>query len=79
MVKPEEHILFAGRDWVILKAWLLEQKELKINALVRAETHDASNEVRGALKFIQQVLALEPAADRAANQGLTNEYRNTNG
>lgn len=63
-LKPEEHIMFAGRDWVVIKAFLLEQRDTKIGMLVSAVDHDKSNQIRGALAMIQTLLALENAANR---------------
>lgn len=72
MIKAEEYIMFAGRDWQIIKTWLTEQQEQKIGLLIAATNHDKSNEYRGALSMIRQVLALETAAELAAK-------RNANG
>lgn len=75
MIRPEEHISFNGRDWVVLKAWLNEVKENKIGLLIRADTQEKSDKIRGTLAFIQEILALEKAATNAAAQGLTYEQR----
>lgn len=69
MARPEEYIAFQGRDWQLLKTWLLEQKNNKVGLLIQADTHDKSNQIRGALAMIQQILALEEAANKAALQG----------
>lgn len=69
MIQPEKYVAFGGRDWQVLKAWLLEQREQKIGLLVQSETHDKSNQIRGALAMIHQILALEEAAAKAALQG----------
>lgn len=68
MIKPEEQIMFHGRDWALLKAYLVHQKELKLQMLVSATDHDKSNHIRGALGMIQALLALESAAEQAANR-----------
>ena len=66
MIKPEEHLSFHGRDWQVIKAWLLEIKEQKIGLLIQADTHDKSNQIRGSLGLINQMLAFEKAATMAA-------------
>lgn len=64
MIDPSEHIMFAGRDWQVLKSWLLSQKENKIGMLTSpSTTHDVSNQLRGSLIMIQAILALESAAN----------------
>lgn len=62
MMKPEEQIMFAGRDWQLVKAYLLDQRDKKISMLCGNLDHDSSNRVRGALQQIQALLAIEPAA-----------------
>lgn len=69
MIELEKHLNFAGQDWYILKKWLEEAKENKIGLLITADTHDKSNQIRGALSIIQTLLKMEEAALRAAQQG----------
>jgi hypothetical protein len=69
--KPEELINFHGQDWKLFKIWLERYKDRKVSMLIANGTsHDKSNEIRGSLATISQILALEPAALRAANQGI---------
>jgi hypothetical protein len=70
MIKPEEHIMFGGRDWELIKAYLKEEQEQKIRMLVSATDHDTSNRIRGALSMIQALLSLETAADKAAKRNM---------
>lgn len=61
-------INFYGQEWAATKKWLLESKEKKIGLLVSATDHDTSNRIRGAIQVINELLALEEAAVKAANQ-----------
>lgn len=63
-MKPEEAIMFNGRDWQLLKAFLLAQRDSKLSMLVGATDHDTSNKLRGALGMIQTLLHLETAAEQ---------------
>lgn len=56
------NINFAGPEWESLKRWLLQAKERKTDLLLRAETWDDSNRVRGAIAMINEILAHEKAA-----------------
>lgn len=69
MIRAEEHIMFEGRDWQVLKAWLNEKYENKVGMLITSTNHDQSNEIRGALKMIKEILQLEHAAKLAAKRG----------
>ncbi len=66
MDHPELMIAFQGRDWMLLKHYLQQQQATKISMLLSEESHDKSNKIRGSLQVIQQILALEDAAQRAA-------------
>lgn len=61
-----EHINFYGPDWTAIKRILLEKKETKTNLLIQADTHDKSNQLRGSLSVINELLSLENAARKAA-------------
>lgn len=57
-------------EWAGLKKWALRERELLIQKIIRAETHDETNELRGAIKFVEQLLAVEKdAAIAASRQG----------
>lgn len=63
------HINFHGAEWAAIKKILKDMQEKKINLLISAETHDKSNELRGSLKVITELLRLEDAAYKAATRG----------
>lgn len=57
-------------EWAGLKKWATRERELLVQKLVKADTHDKSQELRGAIKFIDQLLAVEKdAAIAASRQG----------
>lgn len=57
---------YYGPEWAVMKAFLQEQRELKVRQLVGAADHDRSNVLRGEIKVIEHLLATEEAAHRAA-------------
>ena len=59
---PERKINYHGGDWAAIKEWLIEAKERKIGLLIQADNNDRTNQVRGSLSIIQEMLALEDAA-----------------
>lgn len=61
-------ISFHGGEWAAIRKWLLDSKEKKMGLLVSATDHDTSNRIRGAISMINELLALEEAAIKAANQ-----------
>ena len=48
--------------WKNIKLWLEDKKKIKTDLLISAESHDKSNQIRGALQLINEFLALENAA-----------------
>ena len=69
-VNLKAHISMHSPEWAVLKKWALREKELLVQKLVKAETHDQSNKLRGAIEFINQLLAVEKdAAIAASRQG----------
>lgn len=62
-VNYAEHIDFNGESWRAIKAWLEERKDQKVKLLIGAGTHDLSNQIRGSLQFISELLALENASN----------------
>ena len=58
------YINFNGPEWAAIKQLLLDKRESKIKLLIQAETHDKSNQLRGALIVITELLNLEEAARR---------------
>lgn len=69
MIRPEEHINFHGQDWNNIKLYLNSMLDKKIGLLVQESTHDKSNQIRGAISVIREVLALKKASPRDANRG----------
>lgn len=61
-IDPAKLINFSSYEWQVIESWLLEQKEAKIGLLIGADSHDKSNQVRGALQMLNQILALKAAA-----------------
>lgn len=64
-----QYLEFQGATWKTLKLWLEKKREIKIGMLVGAPTHDESNRIRGALSMLEEILALEKAANPAAYKG----------
>lgn len=58
-VDPVEYLDFNSPSWRAIKMYLEQAKEKKIGMLITANTHDGSNQIRGALVFINELLALE--------------------
>lgn len=68
-VDYKQYIDFHGETWRAIVAWAEESKKSKIGLLIGADSHDKSNQIRGSLLFINELLALEKAATLAANSG----------
>lgn len=62
MIDAGKYINFEGQDWKILKTWLGQVKENQIGLLIQAKDNDRSNQIRGSLAMLQQLLALEKQA-----------------
>jgi hypothetical protein len=67
-IKLEEQVNFHGTDWIAIRAYLMEQDDNKVALLLGAKTHDETNELRGAVKFIRHLLSIEKTAKTAVNQ-----------
>jgi hypothetical protein len=63
------HVSFNGPEWQAIKRWLQEQKESEVNKLIKAKTQDESNEYRGAIRKLDQLLNAEKDAHMASQQG----------
>lgn len=63
------NINYNGPEWAALKQALLTVQERKVNLLVQAETHDASNKIRGAIQLLTEILAWEKAAIQRIERG----------
>lgn len=63
-----EYIDFNGQQWAAIKRMLLDKREKKLNLLIQADTHDKSNQLRGSLSVITELLNLEDAAVKAAKR-----------
>ena len=68
MIDPEKAINFGTHEWKVIAAWLEQQKAVKIGMLVGSDSHDKSQELRGAIKMIDQMLSLEKTSRLRANQ-----------
>lgn len=69
-IKLHAHIPVGGSEWAALKMWAERERSILVQKLVQAKTHDQSNELRGAIKFIDSLLAVEKdAAIAASRQG----------
>lgn len=77
MTDFSKFIEFQGVTWKNLKLYLEDLKKTKLDLLVSADTHDKSNQIRGAISVISQILALENAANSAAQQDTTNHESRT--
>lgn len=55
-------------EWAGLKKWLTREKELLVQKLIKEDSHDKSQELRGAIKLVDQLLAVEKDAAIAASQ-----------
>jgi 1-aminocyclopropane-1-carboxylate deaminase/D-cysteine desulfhydrase-like pyridoxal-dependent ACC family enzyme len=53
-----------GPTWRLLRVWAKEKKQQKIDLLVSSGSHDTSNQIRGAITMLNELLALEHAAVR---------------
>lgn len=70
MIDLDKHVNWNSSEWTVIRMWLEEQDANKMSMLLGAKTHDEILELRGAVKFIRQLLAVEKAAKSAARQGL---------
>ena len=66
MIKPTDYIDFNGPTWRGIKMWAEDKRNTKVSMLIGADTHDKSNQIRGAIQLLSELLALEQAAN---NQG----------
>jgi hypothetical protein len=65
---PENYLNFHGKDWNVLRSYLREQQELTMLKLCENVSHDETLILRGKLRAIRDILALEQAAPKAASQ-----------
>lgn len=64
-----QYIDFNSETWRAVAAWADQTQQLKVKMLIGEPTHDKSNQIRGSLSMIGELLALEKAAKQAANRG----------
>ena len=64
---PASYINFNGSDWAALKRKLEDDLAKKIRRLVNSSEHDDSQELRGAIKYIESLLKLEVDAAMASH------------
>lgn len=67
-VNLKAHISMHSPEWAMLKKWALREKEILVQKLVKSDSHDESNKLRGAIGFINQLLAVEKDAAIAASR-----------
>lgn len=63
MTNYSEVIDFNGPTWRAIKAWAEEKQAVKLKLLIGADSHDKSNQLRGSLQNLSELLALDKAAD----------------
>lgn len=63
------HINFNGPEWTAIKRWLQEQRDLEVQKLIKAKTQEDSNDYRGAIRKLDQLLNSEKDAQMASQQG----------
>lgn len=69
-INLKAHISMHSPEWAVLKQWANRERELLVQKLVKTDSHDKSNKLRGAIEFIDQLLAVEKdAAIAASRQG----------
>lgn len=68
-VKLQDRINFHGPEWKTIKLWLEWKQEQKTDGLITSKDHDSSNQLRGAIILIRELLAEERAASQAAHVG----------
>lgn len=61
-IDPAKLINFNSYEWQVIEKWVTEQEKTKVGLLIASDNHDKSNQIRGALQFIKQLLALKSAA-----------------
>jgi hypothetical protein len=59
---------FNGPDWVLLETWLQQERNTKIGLLLSAATEKDADKFRGAIQYIDSLLAFKRAATMAANE-----------
>lgn len=70
MINLATQLNFHSPEWTVMKAYLLEQKEVKVRQLIGSKDHDESNVLRGDIKRIELLLQAEKeAAALAATRG----------
>lgn len=60
---------FKGAEWQHIKRWLQEERDIEVQRLIKAKTHDESNVYRGAIQKLDKLLLAERDADMASDQG----------
>lgn len=68
-----DYFNYRSPEWTILKRHLTEQRETKLKQLVGNPSdppdENKSNQLRGAIQFIESLLKEEEAAAKAAERG----------
>lgn len=61
-IDTTKHIDYGSPMWAALRAYLQKQRDSKLGLLISADTHDKSNQIRGAIQMLDTILRLEHAA-----------------
>lgn len=64
-----KQIDFNSPQWVMLETFMKYERENKVNLLIGAKTEDNSDQLRGAIQYIDSLLRLKEAARKAAIHG----------
>lgn len=59
MMNILENIPFEGATWQALRLHLEKTRENKVGLLLRAQTWEETNQIRGAIAVLDQLLALD--------------------
>jgi hypothetical protein len=63
-----QKINFNSQEWILLEAWLQQERNVKIGLLLSAATEKDADKFRGAIQYIDSLLAFKRAAAMAANE-----------
>ena len=66
-VNLKARVSLHGPDWLAIKEWLQNERNIAISKLTHAKTHEESQEHRGAIDLIDKLLRVEKDAAIAAS------------
>lgn len=64
-INLKAHFSFFGPEWAAIKAWLEEERAIRVSKLIKAKTQEDSQEQRGAISVIDKLLFAEKDANIA--------------